>query len=549
MGANPVVCTASDQCHAIGTCNPATGICSNPSKFNGATCDDGNACTQTDSCQFGVCTGSDPVECTAWDPCHDVGTCDAATGLCSNPSKANGTACNDGNACTQTDTCQSGVCTGSNPIVCTASDPCHDAGACNSATGICSTPSKPDGTVCDDGDACTQSDTCRSGACIGSSPVTCAPSDACHDMGSCDPATGLCSNPVKPDGSACSDACTPTGTCHDALCSGPNTVVCAAMDACHLAGVCSPSTGLCSNPIVLDGTACNDGNACTTTDACASGVCTGFNPVVCVASDGCHQGGTCAPETGTCSNPVAPDGTSCSDGDACTRSDACVGGVCIGSSPVACTARDGCHEAGTCDSATGICTNPARPDGVACSDACTPDGTCVDSACIGPDTVVCTPIDVCHVAGTCDPATGVCSNPAGANGTACDDGNACTTDDACVNGTCTGQGIPSPAEVDDGVRLSQLGGVTTITWNPAAGALWSEIARGLVGAWSFPPAAATQVCLDDAVFGTATADVADPESGDAFWYLIRGANACGRGVYGFEVVGGVPIPRVVDICP
>ena len=31
-GANPVVCTASDQCHVAGVCNPATGLCSNPNE-------------------------------------------------------------------------------------------------------------------------------------------------------------------------------------------------------------------------------------------------------------------------------------------------------------------------------------------------------------------------------------------------------------------------------------------------------------------------------------------------------------------------------------
>src|SRR5258707_1338526 len=41
-----VVCTALDQCHDVGTCNASTGACSNPAKPNGTTCSDGNACTQ-----------------------------------------------------------------------------------------------------------------------------------------------------------------------------------------------------------------------------------------------------------------------------------------------------------------------------------------------------------------------------------------------------------------------------------------------------------------------------------------------------------------------
>lgn len=47
----------------------------------------------------------------AIDDCHDVGTCDRWTGLCSNPEVPDGTACDDGNSCT-TDTCVAGECQG-----------------------------------------------------------------------------------------------------------------------------------------------------------------------------------------------------------------------------------------------------------------------------------------------------------------------------------------------------------------------------------------------------------------------------------------------------
>src|SRR6185436_9270769 len=42
------------------------------------------------------------------------------------------------------------------------------------------------------------------------------------------------------------------------------------------------------------------------------------------------------------------------------------------------------------------------------------------------------------VAGTCAPATGLCTNPAAPNGTSCDDGNECTAGDACHDGICQG---------------------------------------------------------------------------------------------------------------
>jgi hypothetical protein len=135
----------SDQCQ-IAVCS--SGNCSFGPKPAGTACDDGDACTQTDTCQSGTCVGGNPVVCTALDQCHDAGTCNPANGVCSNPNKANGSACSDGNACTQTDTCQNGTCVGDNPVICQPQSECHDAGTCNQATGQCSNPTKPNGTPC-----------------------------------------------------------------------------------------------------------------------------------------------------------------------------------------------------------------------------------------------------------------------------------------------------------------------------------------------------------------------------------------------------------------
>jgi penicillin amidase len=91
------------------TCNPATGCVYTNNNAN--ACDDGNACTQTDSCSLGTCIGGNAVVCSALDQCHDAGVCDPGTGVCSDPQKANGTVCDDGSLCTTGDTCQSGTCT------------------------------------------------------------------------------------------------------------------------------------------------------------------------------------------------------------------------------------------------------------------------------------------------------------------------------------------------------------------------------------------------------------------------------------------------------
>ena len=55
------------------------------------------------------------------------------------PAAVNGTTCNDGNACTQTDTCQSGGVHGLEPGRVHTERPCHVAGACTPSTGCART--------------------------------------------------------------------------------------------------------------------------------------------------------------------------------------------------------------------------------------------------------------------------------------------------------------------------------------------------------------------------------------------------------------------------
>nr|MBK7068859.1 DUF5050 domain-containing protein [Deltaproteobacteria bacterium] len=162
-----VVCRKRDQCHVAGVCQPETGACTDPVAPEGSACDDANACTRSDSCSAGACVGANPVTCTASDQCHVAGVCDPASGACSNPSAADDTACDDANACTRSDSCSAGACVGANPVTCAASDQCHVAGACDPASGACSNPSAADDTACDDGDPGTDLSSCRAGACEG----------------------------------------------------------------------------------------------------------------------------------------------------------------------------------------------------------------------------------------------------------------------------------------------------------------------------------------------------------------------------------------------
>jgi hypothetical protein len=508
-GADPVICTALDQCHVIGTCDPATGLCSDPAAANGTPCDDADLCSQTDTCQGGLCIGSNSVICTALDQCHDTGVCDPATGVCSDPAKTNGSSCDDGDFCTQSDTCQTGICVGADPVICTASDQCHEAGTCDPATGECSDPAKTDGSPCDDADACTLSDGCVAGICVGSDPVVCTALDQCHDAGICNPTTGVCSDPAKVDGSPCDDAsaCTLTDGCVAGVCVGADPVICTASDQCYDPGICDPATGVCSEEVVkADGSPCDDADLCTQTDTCTGGTCSGANPVICAASDQCHDAGTCDPATGVCSDPAKADGWSCDDGSLCTQTDTCIAGVCTGTGSVVCTASDQCHDAGTCDPATGVCSNPPKMDGSPCDEGnpCTQTDTCVAGICVGADPVICAASDQCHDAGTCDPATGSCSDPVKADGKPCDDGNFCTQTDTCIAGVCAGS---NPVICSALNQCREAG-----TCNPASGQCSSPAkADG-------SPCDDASVCSEnDACFaGECVGDLLPDDDGDGF---------------------------------
>jgi hypothetical protein len=107
-------------------------------------------------------------------PCHERnGTCSGTT--CVYAMKPTGSACDDGNACTVSDTCGgSGICQGT-PMACNSPPgQCYASpGTCNN--GTCQYAPKPAGSWCEDGDSCTSSDSCSgSGWCYSGQRVCCA---------------------------------------------------------------------------------------------------------------------------------------------------------------------------------------------------------------------------------------------------------------------------------------------------------------------------------------------------------------------------------------
>ena len=340
---------------ALRLCNPADASCGSAAETAYLACK--AACVQQmtpleDKCvaAFAACVRICP---------------NLSDGLCGNGTVDAGEDCDDGNTV-------NGDCCSASCRFEAAGSPCPDDGnvctdeACD-GRGACQ--HTPNAAPCDDGLFCTVADACRDGRCQGTPRDCSGAGNACND-GACDEANGECTPQPKADGTACDDgnACTRMDVCKGGSCTGTNAVICTAADQCHGAGTCNPATGVCSNPPMFDGSACDDHNACTRADSCQGGVCTSGEAIVCGAMDQCHGPRICDPGTAACSNPLLPDGTPCDDGDASTPNDACVAGTCRGG---ALADRDGDGVPDNIDNCPDV-YNPAQTDanGNGVGDAC-----------------------------------------------------------------------------------------------------------------------------------------------------------------------------------
>ncbi|MBK7857138.1 MAG: hypothetical protein IPJ65_00685 [Archangiaceae bacterium] len=135
----------------------------------------------------------------------------------------------------------------------------------------------------------------------------------------------------------------------------------------------------------------------------------GLEAVACAPIDACHLAQR-DPDTNSCQQTLAPDGTACTSDNACLAAGQCVAGVCMGA-------------AVSCD------------DGDLCTlDACEAVGGCAHFALTCP-----APADPCQVA-RCDPALGCATAPA-ADGTSCGPSD-CTTAHVCLSGACKVLPVP-----------------------------------------------------------------------------------------------------------
>jgi alpha-tubulin suppressor-like RCC1 family protein len=469
---------------------------------DGVTCSDGLACTEKDICKAGTCAGT-AIVCDAI-PCYDA-TCDAATGSCTQTSKPDGTACEDGSACTTQDVCKAKMCKG-------IQLPCDDGNACttdscDSDVGCVYTASI---AVCNDANACTEFDQCKDKVCQGTpnakfcddgNPCT---TDACGTTacthvahaGACDDGN-VCTTPDSCVGGACvgganSCTCSQDAQCLDDgnLCNGkpfcdtsaapfscklkPGSIVtCAAStDPCKVSA-CSPGSGTCVAGNAANGTACSDGSVCTDKDTCQNGSCVAGTAITCNDANVCTAD-SCDKTNGCVFTPMAG---ACDDGNACTSPDVCDAGKCTAGPSKTCDATGPC-VASACDPVGGGCTksNVTGP----CDDGkpCTVGDTCQGGACTGGPSKSCDDGSACTT-DSCDASTGACKNAL----ILCDDGDACT-DNSCDSAkgcvfsakTCPSTDACAPATCD---KVTGCGTAPktcapgTYCWNGTCGSPWA----------------------------------------------------------------------------
>ena len=169
-------CLADDDCLflddtencLVGRCSDAL-LCTQVTASNGTFCNGG--CIQTGFCNEGICQSETEIDCDDMDPCTED-TCES--GECAHSPLSEGS-CDDDNACTDTDTCIEGACVGEN-IACNDGNPCT-IDSCDTMAGCVAL--ETDGE-CDDEDPCTLDDTCLDGVCTGT-PGGCPLNPwACH---------------------------------------------------------------------------------------------------------------------------------------------------------------------------------------------------------------------------------------------------------------------------------------------------------------------------------------------------------------------------------
>jgi hypothetical protein len=336
------------------------------------------------------------------------------------------------------------------------------------------------GTACDDGDACTLDDQCSNGLCVGGKNNPCESVNPCV-LGTCDSELG-CDYQNTQTGTSCSMACFGTALCVEGECQAVEAtkVECpepSEDDHCVVETACDVATGECTLKLYAsEGTNCDVDNSQCTKETCdAAGACASTGDVENCQEDKLSKPcelWACAPKNGKCVSAGFAGEISCIDGNGCTFNDTCAESefgfiICQGTPiPVGdknpctddacldgtvthtpingllCDPQDGCTDSGLCDESvcipSKICNCIVDADCPFLEDKCAGDVMCIEGICsVKPGTSTqCAPSEKSCQEAVCVPETGECIDQPVEDGVACDDGSVCTTPDSCQAGVC-----------------------------------------------------------------------------------------------------------------
>ena len=387
------------QCDALvpasELCNGVDDDCDGQTDEGEELCDDSNPCTQ--------------------DSCDGEAGCQYAS--------LDGVECDDGDQCTEIGACAQGVCQAP-AVVCSDDDPCTDD-TCDPGSGCVFTENSQ---VCDDLDPCTVNDLCHEGECTGFQvPCDCQADEDCIELEDGDLCNGtlLCDLALFPPKCAVDEATIIT-------CPEPEGDGADCLDS-----ACDAQTGECSLVPANEGKACFDSDACTLGEKCLQGECTEGIAANCNDGNPCTDD-LCDSETGC----IHADNTaSCEDGSICTTGDYCSEGQCQPGAPIECDDGNVCTN-DTCNEASG-CVH--APNDAGCDDGsvCTLDDQCQQGICVPGPAENCDDSNPC-TEDVCSPVEGCQHTDKNAP---CDDLNACTSGDTCLQGECLSG---KPTNCDDG---------------------------------------------------------------------------------------------------
>ena len=420
--ATVVECPAPVGLNAVclaAACTPETGQCSVQAANEAGGCDDGDPCTVGDTCAAGVCLAGGPQNCNDGDPCTDD-SCQPGVGCVY---ALNNAPCSDGDTCTVNDKCLNGDCVPGQSMACDDGNPCTDD-ACTQNLGCAHTPNQ---AACSDGNFCTIGDHCAQGKCVATEGTDCDDANVCTDD-TCIPGSG-CVHSINAAPCDDADICTTGDHCQNGFCSAAGNLPCEDGNPCT-SDSCNTLTGCQFTP--ADGLNCSDDNLCTVGETCQAGKCVPAGAADCNDGNLCTDD-SCNPATG-CHYQINTN--PCDDNNACTIKDVCANSQCQSSGSLACDDGNGCTD-DSCDAALGC---QFLPNALACDDgdACTQTDTCANGECVGSNPLDCNDNNICTDE-SCDQLGG-CQHKN--NSSICDDTDACTITDSCVDGQCVGSGIP-----------------------------------------------------------------------------------------------------------